>query len=170
MSFGFTSVSVSRADSILEHLPPRLAVPRTNTSLSLSSAAELSASGWSSPRALAGLSLVRLRSDRASDPEAVQLVYSDGLTTISVFERRGRLAAVPQGSQWDRTFGAHVRHGASSVATWQSGAIVFTVVTDGTAGVLGDAVAALPHDRAGMPTTLGRIRAGWARILADVKG
>ena len=31
LSFGFRSVSISRADSILEHLPPRLAVPRTNT-------------------------------------------------------------------------------------------------------------------------------------------
>ena len=95
LSFGFTSVSVSRADSILEHLPPRLAVPRTNTSLTLSSAAELNASGWSSPRKLAGLSLVRLRSDRAGNPDTVQLVYSDGLTTVSVFEQRGRLTTVP---------------------------------------------------------------------------
>ena len=170
LSFGFRSVSISRADSILEHLPPRLAVPRTNTSLSLSSAAELSASGWSSPRNLAGLSLVRLRTDRAGSPEAVQLVYSDGLTTVSVFERRGRLTTVPPGSQWDATVGAHISSGASGVATWQSGDIVFTVVTDGCASVLGDTVAALPHDGAEMPTTLGRIKAGWARILSDVKG
>jgi negative regulator of sigma E activity len=170
LSFGFTSVSVSRADNILEHLPPRLAVPRTNTSLSLSSVAELSASGWSAPRKLAGLSLVRLRSDRAADPEAVQLVYSDGLTTISVFERRGRLTVVPQGSQWDAALEAHVRRGASGVASWQSGATVFAVVTDGPAGLLDAAVAALPHSGAETPTTLGRIKAGWARILSDVKG
>jgi negative regulator of sigma E activity len=170
LSFGFRSVSISRADSILEHLPPRLAVPRTNTSLSLSSAAELSATGWSSSRKLAGLSLVRLRTDRAGSPEAVQLVYSDGLTTVSVFEQRGRLTTVPPASQWDATVGAHIRSGASSVATWQSGDIVFTVVTDGSAGVLGDTVAALPHDGPKMPTTLGRIKAGWARILSDVKG
>jgi hypothetical protein len=170
LSFGFRSVSISGADSILEHLPPRLAVPRTNTSLSLSSAAELGASGWSSPRKLAGLSLVRLRTDRADSPEAVQLVYSDGLTTVSVFEQRGRLTTVPPDSQWDATMRAHIRSGASSVATWQSGDIVFTVVTDGSAGVLGDTVAALPHDGAEMPTTLGRIKAGWARILSDVKG
>jgi hypothetical protein len=170
LSFGFRSVSISRADSILEHLPPRLAAPRTNTSLSLSSAAELSTSGWSSPRMLVGLSLVRLRTDRAGSPEAVQLVYSDGLTTVSVFERRGRLTTVPPGSQWDATVRAHIRSGASGVATWQSGDIVFTVVTDGSAGVLGDTVAALPHDGAAMPTTLGRIKTGWARILSDVKG
>jgi negative regulator of sigma E activity len=170
LSFGFTSVVVDRANSILEHLPPRLAVPRTNTSLTLSSATELTASGWSCARKLAGLSLVRLRSDRALDPETIQLVYSDGLTTVSVFEQRGRLAAVPRGSEWDATLGAHIRRGASGVATWQSSDVVFTVVTDGNSGVLADAVASLPHDRAEVPTTLGRIKAGWARILADVKG
>jgi negative regulator of sigma E activity/anti-sigma factor RsiW len=170
LSFGFTSVALSREDGILEHLPPRLAAPRTNTSLTLSSATELSVFGWSCPRKLAGLSLVRLRTDRPGNPETVQLVYSDGLAAASVFEQRGRLTAAPQGSQWDATLGAHVRRGASGVATWQSGDVVFTVVTDGNSSVLADAVAALPHDGAEAPTTLGRIKAGWARILADVKG
>ncbi len=170
LSFGFTSVSVSSRDTILEHLPPRLAVPRPSTSLTLSAAADLNASGWSCPRNLADLSLVRLRSDRAGNPETVLLVYSDGLTAVSVFQQRGRLTDVPKGSQWDATLGAYVRRGASGVATWQSGEVVFTVVTDGAAGVLADAVTSLPHDGAGTPTTLGRIKAGWARILADVKG
>jgi negative regulator of sigma E activity/anti-sigma factor RsiW len=170
LSYGFTSVSVSRRDSILEHLPPRLAVPRTSTSLSISSAAELGASGWSSPRKLADLSLVRLRSDRAGNPDALHLIYSDGLTTVSVFEQRGQLTTSPPASQWDASLGAYVRRGASDVATWQSGDLVFTVVTDGTTGALADAVASLPHDDKAMPTTLGRIKAGWARILSDVKG
>jgi negative regulator of sigma E activity/anti-sigma factor RsiW len=170
LSFGFTSVSVRSKDSILEHLPPRLAVPRPTTSLTLSSASDLNASGWACPPRLAGMSLVRLRSDRAGNPETVNLVYSDGLTTVSVFEQRGRLASAPKGSQWDATLGAHVRRGASGVASWQSGDVVYTVVTDGTAAVLTDAVASLPHARTATPTTLGRIKAGWARILADVKG
>jgi negative regulator of sigma E activity len=170
LSFGFTSVSVSRRDGILAHLPPRLAVPRTSTSLTISSAAELGASGWSSPRKLAGLSLVKLRSDRAGNPDALHLIYSDGLTTVSVFEQRGQLTTAPQGSQWDASMAAHVSHGASDVATWQSGDLVFTVVTDGTEGALADAVGSLPHDEGAMPTTLGRIKAGWARILSDVKG
>ena len=170
LSFGFTSVSVSHGESILEHLPPRLAVPRTSTSLTLSSATELRASGWSCVRELAGLSLVRIRSDRASNPDMVHLVYSDGLNTVSVFQQRGQLTATPQGSQWDVPLGAHVRRGASGVATWQSGEMVLTVVTDGSAGLLSDAVESLPHDRSMTQTTLDRIRAGWARILADVKG
>jgi negative regulator of sigma E activity/anti-sigma factor RsiW len=170
VSFGFTSVSVSHGESILEHLPPRLAVPRTSTSLTLSSAAELKASGWSCVRELAGLSLVRIRSDRASNPDMVHLVYSDGLNTVSVFQQRGRLAAAPQGSQWDVALGAHVRRGASGMATWQSGEMVLTVATDGSTGLLSEAVESLPHDGALTQTTLDRIRAGWARILADVKG
>jgi negative regulator of sigma E activity len=170
LSFGFTSVSVSRSEGILEHLPPRLAVPRTSTSLSLSSAAELKASGWSCVRKLAGLSLVRIRSDRASNPDMVHLVYSDGLSTVSVFQQRGQLTAPPEGSQWDAALGAHVRRGASGVATWQSGEMVLTVVTDGSAGLLAEAVKSLPHRGALTQTTLDRIQAGWARILADVKG
>jgi negative regulator of sigma E activity len=170
LSFGFTSVTVRSRDSILEHLPPRLAVPRPTISLTLSSASDLNASGWSCPRQLAGMSLVRLRSDRAGNPDVVNLVYSDGLTTVSVFEQRGRLAGAPKDSQWDATLGAHVRRGASGVATWQSGDVVYTVVTDGAAAVLADSVASLPHEDDATPTTLGRIRAGWARILADVKG
>jgi hypothetical protein len=121
-------------------------------------------------RELAGLSLVRIRSDRASTPDMVHLVYSDGLNTVSVFQQRGQLTATPQGSQWDVPLGAHVRRGASGVATWQSGEMVLTVVTDGSAGLLSDAVESLPHNRSMTQTTLDRIRAGWARILADVKG
>jgi negative regulator of sigma E activity len=170
VSFGFTSVTVSRGHSILQHLPPRLAVPRTSTSLTISSAAELNASGWSCFRNLAGLSLVRIRSDRAGNPDTVHLVYSDGLSTVSVFQQRGQLTAVPEGSDWDDALGAHVRRGASGVATWQSGETVFTVVTDGSPGLLTETVRSLPHDRAMTQTTLDRIKAGWARILADVKG
>jgi negative regulator of sigma E activity len=170
LSFGFTSLSVSRGHSILQHLPPRLAVPRTSTSLTISSAGELNASGWSCFRNLAGLSLVRIRSDRAGNPDTVHLVYSDGLSTVSVFQQRGQLTAVPEGSDWDDALGAHVRRGASRVATWQSGETVFTVVTDGSPGLLTEAVRSLPHDQATTQTTLDRIKAGWARILADVKG
>ena len=170
LSFGFTAVSVSHGESILEHLPPKLAVPRTSTSLTLSSAAELNASGWSCVRKLAGLSLVRIRSDRANNPDIVHLVYSDGLNTVSVLQQRGQLSAAPEGSQWDAGLGAHVRRGPSSVATWQSAEMVLTVVTNGSPVLLAEAVESLPHVRATPQTTLDRIEAGWARILADVKG
>jgi negative regulator of sigma E activity/anti-sigma factor RsiW len=170
LSAGFTSVSISHGESILEHLPPKLAVPRISTSLTISSAAELKASGWSCVRKLAGLSLVRIRSDRANNPDIVHLVYSDGLNTASVFQQRGQLSGAPEGSQWDAGLGAYVRRGASSVATWQAAEMVLTVVTDGNPVLLEEAVESLPHERIIPQTTLDRIEAGWARILADVKG
>jgi hypothetical protein len=170
LSFGFTSVAVTRKAGIIEHLPPRLAVPVTDAALSLSNAGQLGAAGWTCQPELAGLSLIRVRSDRVSDPSTLHLVYSDGVGTVSVFEQRGRLDEVPSGSQWDTASGAYLRHGASSLATWQSKDRVFSVITDGSPDLLARAVAALPHERADRPSTMERIKTGWAKILADVKG
>ena len=170
LSFGFTSVAVSRKAGILEHLPPRLAVPVTDAALSLSNAGQLRAAGWTCQPELAGLSLIRVRSDRVSDPSTLHLVYSDGVDTVSVFEQRGRLDGLPNGSQWDAASGAYLRHGASSLATWQSKDRVFSVITDGSPDLLARVVAALPHQRADRPSTMERIKTGWAKILADVRG
>jgi hypothetical protein len=65
------------------------------------------------------LSLVKLRSDRADNPDALHLIYSDGLTTVSVFEQRGQLTIAPQGSQWDASWRPTYGRSASDVATWQ---------------------------------------------------
>jgi anti-sigma factor RsiW len=170
LSFGFTSVAISPSAQIMDHLPPRLVAPTTATSLSLSSVTGLTATGWSCPRQLSSMSLVRLRTDQAANPDVVQLVYSDGVATVGVFEQRGRMAAVPPESQWDAGLQAYAHHGPSQVATWQSGDLVFTVVTDGPADVLTRAVGSLPHDRAEPPTTIERVKEGWVTILAGLKG
>jgi hypothetical protein len=98
------------------------------------------------------------------------MAYSDGLSTVSVFEQRGSLKAAPADSRWDPSLRAYVRAGTPSVATWQSGSAVFTVVTDGSDDVLAAAVTGLPHEAAPHPTTIERVRAGWARILDSVMG
>jgi anti-sigma factor RsiW len=170
LSVGFTSVSVSQTTEIMDHLPPRLVTPTTTTSLSVSSVTGLSAAGWSCPRDLAGMSLVRVRTDRAADPTVLHLVYSDGIAAVGVFEQHGRLERPPTGSQWDADLQAYAHHGPSQVATWQSGDLVFTVVTDGPADVLTRAVASLPHDPVEPPTTIDRIKEGWVTILAGLKG
>ena len=46
----------------------------------------------------------------------------------------------------------------------------YPVGTDGPADVLKAAVAALPHDDHGQPTTMDRVLEGWVKILADVRG
>jgi negative regulator of sigma E activity len=170
MSVAFTDVRVSRSTAILEHLPARLDVPTTDTVLTLSNAPELARTGWFCRSDLAGLSLVRLRTDSALAPQAVHLVYSDGLATVSVFEQRGQLSATPRGSTWDTGLRAYTQEGASSVASWQSGGTVFTVVTDGSTGLLAQAVGSLPHEPRPERTTMERIREGWAKLLADMKG
>jgi hypothetical protein len=116
------------------------------------------------------MSLVRLRTDRAADPTVLLLVYSDGVATVGVFEQRGRLAGGPADSSWDPGLQAFAHHGPSQVATWQSGGLVFTVVTDGPADVLSRAVGSLPHERAEPPTTIDRVKEGWVTILAGLKG
>ena len=170
LSTGFTSVRVSPTAEMMEHLPPRLVPATATTSLSVADVTWLSSSGWACDRDLAGLSLVRLHTDRANGPTAVQAVYSDGVATVGVIEQRGRLDGPPPGTQWDPALRAYVRHGASQTATWQADDTVLTVVTDGPADVLTRAVASLPPERSSSPTTMDRVQEGWASILAEMKG
>lgn len=166
MQVGFTSLRVSRSSALLENLPRQLAVPTTSTVLTLSMAPALDSAGWVCQDWLAGLSLVRLRSDSPVAPATVHTVYSDGLATVSVFEQRGELTAPPRGAHWDAALAAYRLDGTSRLASWQSGSRVFTVVTDGSSELLASTVASLPHETVPEPTTMERIRAGWARLLA----
>jgi len=170
LSYGFTSFKLSRDAGSWEHPPPRLNVLTATISLPLHDTTRLDRAGWSCPRGLAGLSLVRLQSDGSSNPSTLHLVYSDGLATVTVLEQRGRLPDSPEGLAWDPTLRAYVRHAATEVASWQSRDRVYTVVTDGSEELLTAAVRSLPHEASRTPTTLDRILTGWAKILADAKG
>lgn len=161
----FTELQMGASEAFIDHLAPRLAVPTTTASLTLSSAGELTNHGWACEQQLVGMSLVRLRSDAATDPGALHLVYSDGVTTISVFEQKGALVAVGPKANWDHDLGAYRESGVLSSASWQSGTTVFTVVTDGPAEVLDSAVRSLPHVAPQTRTTMDRVQAGWSRIV-----
>ena len=84
---------------------------------------------------------------------------------LRVIEQRGRLGSPPSGTTRDQTLGAWVTDGMPSAASWTSGDVVLTAVTDGSRVTLAAAVAALPHEGLRQPTTMERVRAGWARIL-----
>ncbi len=69
----------------------------------------------------------------AGDDPALQFVYSDGLTTLVVYQRRGAIASPPQGSRvtyaaggpvWVHTFGLR------TLAHWSHAGRVITVVGD----------------------------------------
>jgi negative regulator of sigma E activity/anti-sigma factor RsiW len=170
LSSGFTSVTVSPAAEMMEHLPPRLLPVTATTSLSVADVSWLEASGWTCGRDLSGLSLVRLHTDRVTGPTTVQAVYSDGVATVGVLEQRGRLDGPPPGTVWNPDLRAYVGHGASQTATWQADDTVLTVVTDGPTDLLTRAVRSLPPERSSFPTTMVRVREGWASILAELKG
>ncbi|MDN5761510.1 MAG: zf-HC2 domain-containing protein [Microlunatus sp.] len=139
--------------------------PRTTATLTLSRTADLRRNGWICVEQLAGLPLLRLRIDQTNDPELVHLVYSDGLVSVSVVEQRGRLTDSATSGRWSETLSSWVSEGMPTAATWSSSDVVLTVVTDGSRETLAAAVAALPHDAVGTPTTMERVRAGWSRIL-----
>ena len=160
---GFRDVTF-RGAAFLSHLP-QAAVPRTTTALTLAKTTDLAAQGWSPPAELAGLPLVRLRSDRADNPQALHLVYSDGLSVVSVFEQRGGMRTGPPGSDWNAGVGAFVRWGSASTASWQSGETVMTVVSNSSPELLAEAVQSLPHVEVPRRTTMEAILAGWSRIL-----
>lgn len=168
LAAGFTSVTISDKPTYMEHLAPRLATATTTASLGLSTVAQLSRSGWFWSSEIAGLPLVRVRSDEATDPDALHLVYSDGVSALSVFEQRGVLADLPAGAGWDPTLGAYLAVGTPSMASWQSGDRVFTVVTDGAPDLVTWAVTSLPHGAPTTRTTMGQVRAGWVRIVERV--
>ena len=170
LTAGFTSVRIGRQPEVAAHLPPRPSPPATTASLTLGQRGTLQRSGWVCAAEVSGLDLVRLRTDHPDNPDMLHLVYTDGVTTLSLIEQRGRLAAAPAGSTWNPQLGAWVREGTPTVASWQSGPVVLTVATDAQADRLAAVLGALPHDPPGDRTTMERVRAGWARILDALMG
>ena len=168
LAAGFTALTVTGTPVFRNHLAPRLATSATTASMQLSQADELARQGWFCHQELAGLPLAEVRSDGSDDPEMLHLLYSDGVTTMSVLEQRGRLAGPPPGSHWDASLRAHLEPGTLTMATWQSGDRVFSVATQGSTALASAAVASLPHADPVDRTTIERIQAGWIRILERV--
>ncbi|GAA3577499.1 hypothetical protein GCM10022197_38480 [Microlunatus spumicola] len=163
---GFTEVDVVPYANVA----PTKAATRLATSVVSADAAQLSRSGWSCSDEMAGLDLLEVTTDTPTDPRSVHVVYGDGASTVSVLQRHGRLSGAPAGARWDDKLQAWRHSGAVRWATWQSGDTVYTVTTDGPSSLLRRSVAAFPHEGPVETTTLGRVREGWSRILADLKG
>lgn len=158
-SAGFTSLTTP-SDAFVPHLPARLTVS-TASDVQLSMRGELSADGWSCASELAGLPLIRLR----SDADGVQTVYSDGIDTVVVSQQQGALAAHPAGVTWDPALRAYRGSGPATELIWQSGTRVFTVTSFGSGDRLDQVVGLLPHDAPVLRTRAERVQDGWRRIL-----
>jgi sigma-E factor negative regulatory protein RseB len=127
----YTSLQILH-HSYMRHLPPEVAVPPSRR-ISTRIAAVLTDRGWSYPPRLAGSFRITALRQVGSTGRVMSADYTDGLSTLSVFEERGTLdaSALPglrQVRVGDRVF--YVREGVPMTVVWQSGDTVFTVVTD----------------------------------------
>ncbi len=176
LSTGFSSVRIGAGENQPFTTSLTVATPRSvwpgpgRLAVAPDTAARLTTSGWACADHLAGLELLRLGLDTPSDPGTVTAVYGDGLRTVVVQQQRARLDAGPTGARWDPTLKAWRHDGPVRWATWESGDTVVTVTTQGPAALLVEAASSLPHHEPVATTTLGRIRDGWSKILADSKG
>ena len=111
--------------------------------------------GWCAsvecPDALpAGYRLLDVRRGAAAGAPVVQLVYSDGLSSISVFQQPGRLDPEQlTGFRADTWDGArvYVGEGWPLRLTWQGGHRVFTAVSDAATADVHAAISTFPQER-----------------------
>lgn len=162
----FTDLEIEDSE-FLGHLPPM--VPGGVESVGLGSVDGLRLQGWTCSAELpADLQLYDVHKDTSNG--SVQFSYSDGLFSVSLFEQRGALdpAAVagytstttPEGAQ------IYLRPGMPSYAVWSSGGIVYTLVGDLPYDVLGQVVAAFPHQPPPKVTAVERMGTGLAKMAA----
>lgn len=165
----FTALDVLRR-GFLAHLAPELELPSATT-LSMQTAPSLNDQGWTCPDTLESrFSLTRLR-QLDSDTDAVHATYSDGLTTISIFEERGTLdASSLEGFTSTPVGDAQVlmRFGLPTVAVWESAGTVYTVVTDAPNAMASSVVAGLPHETVDDPGVAARVGSGLDHLLHAV--
>lgn len=145
---------------------------RAETPVDDGAVAALRAAGWSVQDELVpGLALVDARRDTSAPTAAARdavlhLTYSDGLSTVSLFEQRGRLdRAGRAGWQWEQRAGAAVlvRPGLPERLAWADSGTVFTLVADVGDDVVDAALAALPRQRAA-PGLAHRFTLGLERV------
>jgi negative regulator of sigma E activity len=156
--------------AFLEHLPPMLATPGA-TAISTSAIPRLEATGFSCPRRLPrGFRLVDL--DRMRDGlGTLHTTYSNGLSTVSVFEQRGSLDAHSLSGFEHTAVGGrdvYLRYGLPSYVSWTARGTVFTLVTDAPADSIEQILSlyppAAPDDPGGFWARLWR---GLGRLVAS---
>ncbi len=141
------------------HLPPA-ATSNVGRSLGPQARSAFAEAGWVCPESLpGGFDLVDVRRSSGDLGPRLQLVYSDGLSTLSVFEQPGRLAEAATGfdaAVWDGR-ALLERAGLPSQVAWAADGTVWIVVADTSRERVRAAVAALPRESTLAPSGLHRI-------------
>jgi hypothetical protein len=169
-SSGFSSLEMMPAASFIPRAPLMAAPP--STTLSRTQAPALSDEGWICPDRLARDFDLSLLGEVDTAGDVMHVEYTDGLSTLSVFEEHGQLDSSTLAG-----FSRHlvddepvyVREGLPLVAVWQSGSTVFTLVTDAPDQRVDQLLGALPHlpPPAGSGVS-GRIGTGFDKLASAV--
>jgi sigma-E factor negative regulatory protein RseB len=109
--------------------------------------AVLQASGWPVIRTLpSGLDLFESRMHDGQGGEVLQLSYSDGLSTLSLFVQKGELPEDTAGTVRSMGGGAvRVSPGVTERVVWSGNGRTWTLVSDAPESTVEGAVLALPH-------------------------
>ena len=147
---------VGRADAVIIDSPRPVAVGGTGPGgtagrlLRPPELLKLRRGGWSCPESLpAGFRLLEARDvSREGTGRVVHLVYSNGLSAISVFLQPGRLDPAGLSGFHSETWRGDpvlVGSGWPTRLVWQGQGLVTTLVSDAPAEEVRDAVGSLPH-------------------------
>jgi len=131
----------------ISHLPPELGTPAT-TAVSTQLAPILDDDGYACPTSLSETFEMTTLNRLHSQGDVIHATYSDGLSSVSLFEQRGQLEADSlDGFRRVGIDGAHVavREGLPTVAIWESEGTVYTMVTDSPMSASVALIAELPH-------------------------
>lgn len=149
------------------HLPP--AMPQAPAEvLDAVGVANLRESGCSCPALLVdSLALYQVRQVSTSTGTVLHLSYSDGLSTVSVFEQPGRVDETSMVGYTPRENGdgvQYVRDGVPRQIVWSADGVVYAVVADAPDPLVDAVVADLPHQPPESDGVTSRIGRGLARV------
>ncbi|KHL10789.1 putative zinc finger protein [Mumia flava] len=129
---------------------------------------DLSDGGWPCHDVLgSGFARVGAEWVAVDGERAIALTYSDGATTMTLYEQNGALMSRPDPSFTRSELGGRrvwLRDGSPTVATWSADGIVFTAVTDGEAAQIESVVHDLPGTAASRTDAWHRVRSGLVRL------
>ena len=163
----FIDISIG-STGLLTHLPPMIPRP-SSTSVDEGRLDRLRGAGWTCPDSLpTGLDLYDARQLQDPAGPIMHFSYSDGLTTVSLFEQRGHLDQSRLDGYHAQQVGdatVFVRAGLPLRLTWSARGRVFTVLADAPDETVQAVIAALPHEQA-ENGLLDRLRRGLGRFVS----
>lgn len=167
---GYTSFDAA-PQAFMDHLPPQVQTAPATT-LSRSTAPALNDKGWTCPEWLAGDFRLTGLHQVDADGGVMHADYTDGLSTVSVFQERGSLDSSSLAGFQSETVAerpVYVREGLPMTMVWQSGDTVVTLVTDAPEQTARQLLARFPRvDDNEPPDMVSRIGHGLSRLASAV--